>query len=534
MTQVADQVQAGESKTKRYLGDFKSHRARADKCWSDRAHWQSLYDDACEFAIPYRMSAERFGKGAQRLERLFDSTAIESAFRAAGQLHQDLFPPGFFKLGAGAVARASLDADGIASLNQQLEALTNIIAAFFETGEFDTASAETCIDLMVGTGTLFPVEGDDVTPVRFVCIPFDQIAIAVDAYGKVVLIVWRTRMSRRAIRDAFPDGDFPQSFTDALATGADDEIELRQDFVEDAKTRRWTFCAYLEASEQTIAEAQYRSQPMAVPRFHRVPGEAYGRGRILLALPTIKTLNKATELMLKAAAIQMLGIWGYRPGGSFNPDTVRLGPGEFWPMQGTGGVLGPDVTRLDTASGRVDVGQLVTQELRIQVQAMLGDDRLPEKGATPMSATEVMERLKRVAQNYLGAYGRVVNETVPVVVRRVHEILYIKKLIPQNITIDELLIKVDVLSPIAAAVKSAAHTRIVEFIQLCIALKGDPLAAELIVKIDDSLRAIGNDMVPAKLLRKPDEQKALEGFIAKAAAQIVAAQQAADAPGARA
>jgi hypothetical protein len=68
-------------------------------------------------------------------------------------------------------------------------------------------------------------------------------------------------------------------------------------------------------------------------RYHRVPGEPYGRGPILLALPTIKTLNKAVELTLKAAAIQMLGIWGYRPGGSFNPDTVRLGPGEIWPMQ---------------------------------------------------------------------------------------------------------------------------------------------------------------------------------------------------------
>lgn len=514
------------AKAKYYIADFKTHKTRADKCWSDRDYWQKLYDDACEFAIPYRKSAHRAGKGAQNVDRLFDSTAIESAFRAAGQLHQDLFPPGFFKLGPGAISKAALNKSASAQLAQQLESLTHVIAAFFETGEFDTASAEMCIDLMVGTGTLFPVEGDDITPVRFVCLPFDQIAIEIDAYGKVVLIVWRTRLTRRAIKSAFPTGRFPQEFEDALNGGKEnDEIELCQDFVEDPKTRRWTFCAYVEKCEETIAEAQYRNQPMAVPRFHRVPSEAYGRGRILLALPTIKTLNKATELTLKAAAIQMLGIWGYRPGGSFNPDTVRLGPGEFWPMQGTGGVLGPDVTRLDASSGKVDVGQLLTQDLRIQVQAMLGDDRLPEKGATPMSATEVMERMKRVAQNYLGAYGRVVNETVPVIVRRVHEILYIKKLIPQDVTIDDLLIKVDVLSPIAAAVKAAAHSRIVDFIQLVIALKGDPLAAELIVKVDDALRTIGADVMPATLMRTPDEQKELEGLIARAAAQIVASQQ---------
>src|SRR5262249_10141999 len=163
------------------------------------------------------------------------------------------------------------------------------------------------------------------------------------------------------------------------------------------------FAAYLKESEGAIVEETYKTQPMAVPRYHRVPGEPYGRGPIILAMPTIKTLNKALELTLKSAAIQMLGIWGYRPGGAFNPDTVRLGPGEFWPMQATGGVLGPDVTRLDTASGKVDVGQLVTQELRLQVQSMLGDDRLPEKGATPVSATEIMARMKRIQQNYMGA-----------------------------------------------------------------------------------------------------------------------------------
>jgi hypothetical protein len=241
------------------------------------------------------------------------------------------------------------------------------------------------------------------------------------------------------------------------------------------------------------------------------------------ALPTIKTLNKAAELTLKSAAIQMLGIWGYRPGSAFNPDTVRLGPGEFWPMQATGGVLGPDVTRLDPAAGRVDVGQLISQDLRLQVQSMLGDDRLPGETGTPKSATEIMARLKRITQNYLGAYGRVVNETVPVIVKRVIEILYRRKLIDQDIQIDTLLIKVDVLSPIAAAVKAAAHNRITDFFELCLAMKGDPLAVNLIMKVDDALRTIGSDLMPASLIWSADESKALEQTIAQMAGQLAQA-----------
>lgn len=520
-----------DDKRRVYIADFTAHKARADKAWSDRDPFQKLYNDACEFGIPYRQDAEQIGKGAQRLERVFDSTAIDSAFRAAGQLHQDLFPPDFFKLAPGPIAKAAgkQDKDQLAEFARQLELVTLQVMPFFQTGEFDTASAEMCIDLLPGTGVLFPVEGDDRNPVRWICIPFSQIALACDAYGRVVLIVWRCKQSYRAIKTAFPKGAFPSEFEDAYKATPDSECELRQDFVEDPATGNWTFVAYVEKSTAPITEDQYRVQPMATPRFHRVPGEAYGRGRLLLALPTIKTLNKATELTLKAAAIQLLGIWGYRPGGSFNPDTVRLGPGEFWPMQGTGGVLGPDVTRLDTSSGKVDVGTLITSDLRQQVQSMLGDDRLPADGATPRSATEIMERIKRISQNQLGAYGRVVNETVPVLVRRVVEILYRRKLIAQDIQIDDLLIKVDVISPIAAAVKAAAHSRMIDFLQLVISLKGDPLAANLIVYVDETLRTIGNDFMPASLMVPGDTAKDLErtvGVMAtKIAAQMVEAQK---------
>lgn len=507
-----------------YKIELKAHKKRAERAWADRALWQKLYDDAYEFAIPFRRPAARAGKGAERVERLFDGTAVESAFRSAGQLQSDLFPPDFGQLAPGAVAKVSLDKDQLAEMRRELEKVSTIVSAFFQTGEFVTASNEMCVDLMVGTGILFPLEGDDVTPVRFVCIPFDEIALETDAYGGVVCIYWKSRLTRRQIFDTWPDGWYPDSFMSKHNSGWDDEVDLCQDFVRDRKTGRWTFTAYLSDSENPITEDEYRTQPMAAARYHRVPGEAYGRGPILLALPTIKTLNKAVELTLKAAAIQMLGLWGYRPGGAFNPDTVRLGPGEFWPMQSTGGVLGPDVTRLDAAAGRVDLGQLITQELRLQVRSMLGDDRLPDKGATPVSATEIMARMKRISQNYLGAWARIVNEVHPIIVRRVIEILSRRKLLPRDIDIDGLLIKLDVISPITAAIKAAAHSRIIDFIQLVTAVKGSPMAVELIVKVDDALRRIAEDQLPPSLVTTPAEQKALEAKLAAAAAQVAAAQ----------
>jgi hypothetical protein len=517
---VAEGTTPGGTKYRITLAD---HRKRALRAWSDRDLWQKFYDDAYEFVIPFRQPAARRGKAQQKIDRLFDATAVESAFRAAGQLHADLFPPDFFKLAPGAVSKVAMEKPALEEMEKGLETIGNIVNAFFQTGEFDTASSEMCIDLLVGTGALFPVEGDADNPVRFVCIPFDELAIEVDAYGKVVAIYWKSMLTRRQIKAAFPNGKFPDSFVRA-DNSPDEEIEICQDFVFDPDKKDWIFCAYVADSEAPIVETAYRTQPMAVPRYHRVPGEAYGRGPILLALPTIKTLNKAVELTLKSAAIQMLGIWGYRPG-AFNPDTARLGPGEFWPMQSTSGVLGPDVHRLDTSSGKVDVGQLISQELRLQVQSMLGDDRLPDKGATPVSATEIMARMKRIAQNYMGAWARVVNEVHPVIVRRVIEILARRKIpgVP-DLDINTLLVKVDVLSPITAAIKAAGQSRIIDFIQLVIALKGSPMAAEMIVKVDDALRHIGKEQIPASLLMTVTEQQRLEGLIQAAVAQYAAAQ----------
>jgi len=520
------------------MNDFKALRARSERAWSERAAWQTLYQGVYDYIIPYRRpTLQSIGVGTGLIERIYDNTAVVSAFAGAGRLQHDLFPPGetFFKFALGPVAKRALQAAGIdvTLANRLLEGVSEEVHAFFSSGEFDAACLEMCLDLQAGTGALLPVRGDDVDPVRFVCIPIDELAIEPGPYGDYAGIFWRTKMSRSNIRDAFPQGSFPESFMTAIASnsGAFDLIELRQEWVRDYATRRWHFCAWIEGCEtedRPIATATIKTQPMAIARYHRVPGEAMGRGPAMLALPTVKTLNKAVELMLKSAAIQMLGIWGYRAGGAFSPESVQFAPGKFWPMGSTGGVLGPDVTRLDVASSRMEVAQLVTQEMRMQLQAALNDERLPDKGATPVSATEIMARMKRVSQNYLGAFGRLVNEVVPPLVRRVMEILDSFNLLTRGaIPLDTLLIRIDVQSPMAAMIKAQGLAQVVEFLQLVAALKGDPRAIELLVKLDDLLRDMAGRMgVPAAFIMTKEETEALQQKLAEAAAQMAAAQAA--------
>jgi hypothetical protein len=135
-----------------------------------------------------------------------------------------------------------------------------------------------------------------------------------------------------------------------------------------------------------------------------------------------------------------------------------------------------------------------------------------------------METIKRTAVNYVGAFGRMVNEIHPVIVRRVIEILHDKKLLDVDLDIDNLLTRVEVRSPIAAALKSQALNVIVEFIELVAAVRGQE-AIDLIVRVDDALRHIAAERgVPPEFVTTADEQKELEAKIQRAVAQLASAQ----------
>lgn len=479
--------------------DVADHRKRADQAWAEKLYWQGIYDDAYAYAIPYRKPAKTT-QGQSRVDNLFDDTAISSTFHGAGQLKEDLFPSGaaWFTLAPGPISKAIARRDqgnGV-EFSRQLQSIADQVTPFFQTGEFDQATTEYCIDLYAGTGVLLPIPtGDPSNPVGFVAVPQAEIACEVDAYGKTSALYWKKMLSRRHIKASYPKGVYPPEFEEKLAKAetADEKIEICQDFIKrpDNKRRPWALVVYIADSKEPIVSETYRTQPIVVSRYHRVPGEAYGRGPILNALPAIKTLNKAQELTLKATAIKMLGIWGYRPGGAFNPDAARLAPGQFWPMNSTGGVMGPDVFRLDQSTGDIQVGNLISQDLRQRIQVALHDERLPEKGATPISASEVAARMARVKTNYIGAFGRMVHETIPVLVPRVMEILYDEGLLSTELKPDALFVNVRVLSPLAAAMRADGLRPFMEYLQLLMALQQNPAR---FVKIDGKLDQIAEDM----------------------------------------
>jgi hypothetical protein len=502
--------------------DAEAIARRRDHAWKLKGNWSSIVDDVYDFCMPYRRS-EAYAQGDSRTDHLFDNTGIVSTFHGAGQLQQDLFPPGvpFWKLEPGPVTKnvlkatrgigdnggppldddaakkAKADAD---KFDRELDNISNQVKPFFLTGEWDNGVSELCLELYVGTGCMLILEGEDrENPVRFVTLSIDEVALEAGPYGDVGGLFWKTRMSRRAIKAAFPRGKFDREFEDALEKAPDDEIVLNQDFVaesslkQNSRAKGWRMIVTIESDKGPIVTQKYKTRPFIAARYFRVPGETNGRGPSMLALPTIKTVNKVMEITLKAAAIKLLGIWGYRPGGTFNPDTARIAPGQWWPMQATGGIMGPDVTRIDASAGDLNIANIVLNELRGQIQGALHDEQLPSKGATPASAAEIVARMARIKQNYVGAFGRMIHEIIPVVIPRVMEILFKRGLITSKIALNPLLVAIKVTSPIAQALKADHYRTTIEAMQLVAQLEGPPAVARRF-KVDELIPMMIKDL----------------------------------------
>jgi hypothetical protein len=511
--------------------DFTRHKKRSQAAWGVRDQWQKALFDAYNYVAPYRLSTRWVTKSPQnRVDLIFDNTAVMAHVRSVGRLQQDLFPTGepFFTLDLGPAAEAMAQSNGgkLDDWKQKLEQITDVCNAVFTTGEWDAACSEMISDLLISTGFLMILKGTAKHPVRFVSASMDEIAIDEGPYGSVHGVFWKRKWSIRAILEAWPNGKYSPEFQASGETKGEEEIVLCQDVVWNEKAQRWSLYVYLEqAADEMIHAEESRECPWITPRYFRMPGQVYGFGPVLMTLPTVKSLNKAMEITLKAAALSMLGIFTRVDDGVFNPDTARLEPGAIWTVARNGGPLGPSIARLQP--GPIDVNNIVLQDLRMQVQSGMQDQQLPPDGSSPRSAAEIMQRVKQLGQDHAGAYGRLVHEIVIPVVKRVLEVLYDMGVFKdERIAIDQLLVKVKVTSPLAQAGKARDAQTYLQWVQMCMALDPTGALARQVTPLEQGLAELGGDIgVKAHLIYPADTRQSIASAIEQGVQAAMAAMQ---------
>ena len=220
-------------------------------------------------------------------------------------------------------------------------------------------------------------------------------------------------------------------------------------------------------------------------------------------MAAIKTTNLTVEMILQNAQMSISGIYTFEDDGVINPDNIQLVPGSLIPVSpGSRGLVPLN------GAGDFNVAQLILSDMRTNIKKALYMETLGRPEGTPMSATEVAERMADLSRQIGSSFGRLQSEFVTPLLRRVIRILSKQGRIDIP-SVDGKEVKVVPRSPLAKAQHQQDVADVSRFNEI-IAMTFGPQMLNMIVKQDEVAKYLAEKMnLPEKLIRDPAEQQEL-------------------------
>ena len=165
------------------------------------------------------------------------------------------------------------------------------------------------------------------------------------------------------------------------------------------------------------------------------------------------------QLILENAELAVSGVWQGDDDGVLNPANIRMIPGTVIPR--SAGSRGLEALQFP---GSFDVAQLVLNDMRHNINRALYNETLGRREGTPISATEVAERMGELSRQLGSTYGRLQAELVLPLMKRV---LYILKkqgriTLPQ---IDGREIQIRAVSPMMRAQRNEDISQHINYVR---------------------------------------------------------------------
>ncbi len=165
------------------LGSLHDLKTRELQAFDKMAQWHDLLDDCYEYFLPNRNLFDSAVAGSKKMDRIFDSTAIEAIQQGASKLQENIAPiwgnwatfaPSLSVIKALESGEFDVSEEQV---RQNLEDQADIVFDYINRSNFATQFFEHALDLLVGTGTLRIDETDNNDmPLVFNAIPQKGIA----------------------------------------------------------------------------------------------------------------------------------------------------------------------------------------------------------------------------------------------------------------------------------------------------------------------------------------------------------------------
>lgn len=500
------------------LFDFERMMTRINKARQNKkAQWESHLRECYRYALPESQTFDHFSPGQKKREYVYDSTAEYALEDYASRMESQLVPAWrkWFMLEAG----SEIPEDKKEKVEQYLEEATDTIFHHINHSNFNGQVKETFLDLGISTGSLIVEEGDNIrSALNFRSVSLSEVIIEKSALG-IVETVWRDiTVNVKDIKYIWPNATLNKELEEMMEKNP--EVKLVEGVAKDEKTGQYITMLIDEAHKDVLLEEQDDSSPWIVFRESTIPGEVYGRGRIMRALPDIKTLNKMVEDHLRSASWAANPMFTAMDDGIINPYTQLIAPGAVMAV-GSNDRGNPSLAPLLTG-GDYNVLQYDISRLQESIRTVMISKPFGSIQDTPVrTATEMSIRDADTQATSGSATGKLQTELLERLLNQVVKILIrLGKLVPMKIDGKEITIKFT--SPMARQQDADEIMQVMKAMEMMASLPPEVVMRE--IKIEDLPAFLVDKMGVPKTFKRDDLEKAEydEGQQAAMQAQMAA------------
>jgi len=468
---------------------------------SVKDHWREKFEEAYEYCLPNRESFYEESPGQKRTDKIFDETAVVGVQEFASRLQSGIVPT--FARWADFQAGVEIPEEQKSQVNLQLDKITEYVFEVLQNSNFNQEVHEAFMDLAVGTGCMLVEEGDAVNPIKFTAVPLPKLCLLNGPDGKIDTVYRTRKVKPEHIKVLYPKAVMPEYFDPLKEKKEHKIIEAVYRIYED-NVEKYKYCVVLENPKAVLFEEIYTgegSNPYLVFRWNKASGEVYGRGPIFNAMGAIKTCNLTIELILQNAQMAVSGVYTYEDDGVINPDNIALVPGSLIPVApGSRGL-----NSIQSASN-FDVAQLVLNDMRQNIKKALYMETLGRPEGTPMTATEVSERMADLSRQIGSSFGRLQSEFIHPLLKRIIRILSKQGRIELP-KVNGREVKIAARSPLAKAQHMQDISDVNRFNEIIAGTFG-PQMINVIVNQNETAKYLASKMnLPEKLIRDEEEQQ---------------------------
>ena len=447
---------------------------RFEKSVSYRQNWENLYSSAYEHFMPQRSKnfkdSNSDGQNNDGSDTVFDSTPLDALNKFVSKLQTSLVPAqkNWLRLKVGTAIEENRD-----ELQAVLDKITEVFFSAIRNSNFDVEASESFYDLAVGTACLMMQEGDVLTPFKFKTVPLSELYLEKVGNGQYNSIFRKHRVIPMFAQKVWPDARISK---DLLAD------EKEEDFVEAVMQEKnaWKYYVVCSKDKTTVVERTLRYNPFIVFRWSVMPGEVYGRGPVLFALPDAKSLNKTKELILKNASIAVAGVWTLEDDGVLNPENISIKPGGVIQVTSNGGASRSATLQALQTGTNFNVGDMVINDLRQSISNIMFANPLGPVDQAVKTATEIEYRQKQYADEVGAPFGRLESEFIKPIIQNGLLILdSLGKIDIKDFRVNEEQIAVDYASPLSITQNTEDVNKLIKFMEVVNGIFGPQVAAAI-------------------------------------------------------